>query len=172
MDNGDWTPEPASYSFRILAPFYQRGFFLVLVILLILAFIITFIRIRERSLVQEKKVLEEKVNERTLALSEAYEQLSIRNKDITDSITYAKRIQLAILPPGIPFDRTFILYKPKDIVSGDFYWMNTAGGRVHGGSRLYRPWVPGAFISFGFTLLNKIIIEQAYKPSTILRTPE
>jgi ligand-binding sensor domain-containing protein/serine phosphatase RsbU (regulator of sigma subunit) len=171
MDNGEWSPVPAGYSFRILAPFYQRGFFIVLVILVILTTIIVFIRVRESNLVQEKKILEERVHERTLALSEVNEQLSMRNKDITDSITYAKRIQLAILPPDIPFDRTFILYKSKDIVSGDFYWMNTAGGKEflaavdctgHG--------VPGAFMSFiGFTSLNKIIIEQGiYKPSAIL----
>ncbi len=168
---GEWTVTPADYSFRILAPFYQRGFFIVTLIALILASIIAFIRIRERNLVQEKKILEEKVSERTQALSEVNEQLSMRNRDITDSITYAKRIQFAILPPDIPFDRTFILFKPKDIVSGDFYWMNSAGGKEflaavdctgHG--------VPGAFMSFiGFTSLNKIIIEQGiYTPSAIL----
>jgi len=170
-DHSEWTTTPASYSFRILAPFYQRGFFIVIIILIILTSIIVFIRIRERNLKQEKKILEERVHERTQALSVANEELSIRNRDITDSITYAKRIQLAILPPDIPFDNTFIFFKPKDIVSGDFYWMNSAGGREflvavdctgHG--------VPGAFMSFiGFTSLNKIIIEQGiYKPSSIL----
>ena len=95
----------------------------------------------------------------------------MRNRDITDSITYAKRIQFAILPSDIPFSKTFIVFKPKDIVSGDFYWMNIAGGKEflaavdctgHG--------VPGAFMSFiGYTSLNKIIIEQGiYKPSDIL----
>lgn len=168
---GEWTAEPSGYSFRILAPFYQRGYFIFTIILLILASIIAFIRIRERNLLQEKKILEERVNERTQALSVANEALSVRNRDITDSITYAKRIQFAILPPDIPFNNTFILFKPKDIVSGDFYWMNSAGGKEfliavdctgHG--------VPGAFMSFiGFTSLNKIIIEQGiYKPSSIL----
>ena len=170
-DQGIWTNMPAEYSFRILAPFYQRAYFIITAVLLTLAFIIVFIKIRERNLVMEKKILEEKVNERTQALSEANDQLSMRNRDITDSITYAKRIQLAILPPDIPFDNTFIFFKPKDIVSGDFYWMNSAGGREylaavdctgHG--------VPGAFMSFiGFTSLNKIIIEQGiYTPSAIL----
>lgn len=170
-DHSEWTSQPATYSFRILPPFYQRGYFIFIVIILLLASIILFIRLRERNLIQEKKVLEEKVKERTQALSVANEQLSVRNRDITDSITYAKRIQFAILPPDIPFNNTFILFKPKDIVSGDFYWMNTAGGREflaavdctgHG--------VPGAFMSFiGFTSLNKIIIEQGiYKPSSIL----
>jgi serine phosphatase RsbU (regulator of sigma subunit) len=111
------------------------------------------------------------VNERTQALQEANNLLSMKNKDILDSITYAKRIQLAILPAEIIYPQTFILYKPKDIVSGDFYWMNITGGREfaaavdctgHG--------VPGAFMSFiGYTSLNKIIIEQGnLKPSEIL----
>jgi ligand-binding sensor domain-containing protein/serine phosphatase RsbU (regulator of sigma subunit) len=170
-DQGVWSSDPAIYSFRVLAPFYQRGYFIVSVVCIILAFFIGYIKIRERNLIQEKKILEDSVNERTRALSVAIDELSRRNQDITDSITYAKRIQLAILPPDIPFDNTFIFYKPKDIVSGDFYWMNAAGGKEflaavdctgHG--------VPGAFMSFiGFTSLNKIIIEQGiYKPSAIL----
>jgi ligand-binding sensor domain-containing protein/serine phosphatase RsbU (regulator of sigma subunit) len=170
-DNGVWTSEPAEYRFRILAPFYQRGYFIFGIIILSILSLIGYIRIRERNLIEEKRILEEKVKERTLALSNANEELFMKNKDITDSITYAKRIQLAILPLEIPFNDTFILFKPKDIVSGDFYWMNYAGGKEfiiaadctgHG--------VPGAFMSFiGYTSLNKIIIEQEiYKPSLIL----
>jgi ligand-binding sensor domain-containing protein/serine phosphatase RsbU (regulator of sigma subunit) len=170
-DYGLWTSLPASYSFRILAPFYQRGYFIISMVLIILASIAAYIKIRERNLVQEKKILEKRVKERTQALSVANTELSMKNKDILDSITYAKRIQLAILPSEIPFSHTFVLFKPKDIVSGDFYWMNIAGGKEflaaidctgHG--------VPGAFMSFiGYTSLNKIIIEQGiYKPSAIL----
>jgi serine phosphatase RsbU (regulator of sigma subunit) len=170
-ENGEWTPAPATYSFRILPPPYRRGYFIVTVISLLLISIAAYIKIRERALVQEKKILEEKVDERTHALSVANDQLSLRNRDITDSITYAKRIQFAILPPDIPYDNTFILFKPKDIVSGDFYWMNSVGGKEfiaavdctgHG--------VPGAFMSFiGYTSLNKIIIEQGvHTPSEIL----
>ncbi len=170
-ENGEWTPAPAAFSFRILPPPYRRGFFIVSVISIIMISIAAYIKIRERALKQEKKILEEKVEERTHALSLVNEQLSLRNRDITDSITYAKRIQFAILPPDIPYDSTFILFRPKDIVSGDFYWMNSVGGKEfiaavdctgHG--------VPGAFMSFiGYTSLNKIIIEQGvHTPSEIL----
>lgn len=55
------------------------------------------------------------------------ENLEVKNKEITDSITYAKRIQTAILPPDSVFKKhlkeSFILYLPKDVVAGDFYWM-------------------------------------------------
>ncbi len=75
-----------------------------------------------------------------------------RNKEILDSISYAKRIQTAILPPNKVvkeyLQNSFVLYKPKDIVAGDFYWMETVGDKVlfaaadctgHG--------VPGAMVS-------------------------
>ncbi len=170
-ESGEWTQSPVSYSFRILAPYYKRGYFIISLVLIIIGTVIATIKIRERNLIHEKRMLEARVQERTQELQEANTELSIRNKDILDSITYAKRIQLAILPSEIPFSQTFILYKPKDIVSGDFYWLNVAGGcefmaavdcTGHG--------VPGAFMSFiGYTSLNKIIIEQGiYKPSDIL----
>lgn len=60
-------------------------------------------------------------------ISESHEQLEIKNKEILDSIQYAQRIQSAILPPTKfvkeHLSQSFILYKPKDIVAGDFYWM-------------------------------------------------
>ncbi|UCH14290.1 MAG: SpoIIE family protein phosphatase [Bacteroidales bacterium] len=168
---GEWNSEPIEYGFEILAPFYQRAWFIITASLLIITGIIMFIKIRERNLIREKRVLETKVKERTLALSEANEELALKNKDITDSIRYAKRIQLSILPPEIPFEDTFILFLPKDIVSGDFYWATLQADKEffaavdctgHG--------VPGAFMSFiGYTSLNKIVIEQGiHEPAEIL----
>ncbi|PCH93054.1 MAG: hypothetical protein COB85_07570, partial [Bacteroidetes bacterium] len=90
-----------------------------------------------------------------------------KNKDITDSIRYAEQIQHAILPPEEYCTQTlsdhFILFRPKDIVSGDFYWVHeTLSGKViwvaadctgHG--------VPGAFMSMiGNSLLNEIVVEK------------
>jgi ligand-binding sensor domain-containing protein/serine phosphatase RsbU (regulator of sigma subunit) len=168
---GIWNSIPSQYSFRILAPPYKRAWFITMLVLIIISGIAVFIKIRERNLIHEKRMLEARVKERTLALSVANDELAMKNKDILDSITYAKRIQLSILPPDIPFDNTFILFKPKDIVSGDFYWLTSAGGKEflaavdctgHG--------VPGAFMSFiGHTSLNKIVIEQGiYQPAAIL----
>ena len=71
---------------------------------------------------RQKKIIELQKNE----VDNAYEMLHEKNKEITDSITYAKRLQQAILPPTefikTNFPESFILYKPKDIVAGDFYW--------------------------------------------------
>jgi serine phosphatase RsbU (regulator of sigma subunit) len=89
-------------------------------------------------------------------------ELAEKNREITDSIHYAKRIQMAILPPAEEVKRllpdAFILYKPKDIVSGDFYWVDEKNGKTlvaavdctgHG--------VPGALMSVvGSNMLNQI----------------
>jgi serine phosphatase RsbU (regulator of sigma subunit) len=98
-----------------------------------------------------------------------------KNKDITDSITYAKRIQQAILPPDRLVKKllpeSFILYKPKDIVSGDFYWVTEWGNKVmfaavdctgHG--------VPGAFMSIvGQNILSQSVNEYGLsRPNLIL----
>ncbi len=99
-----------------------------------------------------------------------------KNKHITDSINYAQKIQEAILPSTEAFqgafegndDNHFILYQPKDVVSGDFYWLHeTADNKViwvvadctgHG--------VPGAFMSMiGTSLLNEIVIEKGITQS-------
>ncbi|MFL5754109.1 MAG: PP2C family protein-serine/threonine phosphatase [Bacteroidia bacterium] len=103
--------------------------------------------------------------------------LAQKNKDITDSITYAKRIQQAILPPDNLVKRllpeSFILYKPKDIVSGDFYWVAEWGEHIlfaavdctgHG--------VPGAFMSIvGQNMLNQTVNEHGlYKPNLVLNS--
>ena len=90
------------------------------------------------------------------------DQIAYQKKHITDSIHYAKRIQTALLPSLELFsDRIehFVLYKPRDIVSGDFYWVSTGEDRQviiaadctgHG--------VPGAFMSMlGISLLNEIV---------------
>ncbi|MDA3952342.1 MAG: tetratricopeptide repeat protein [Bacteroidales bacterium] len=89
--------------------------------------------------------------------------LTYQKKQITESIEYASRIQTAILPPGDYITRVipehFIVYKPRDIVSGDFYWITHKDGKTivaavdctgHG--------VPGAFMSMlGFAFLNEIV---------------
>jgi len=97
--------------------------------------------------------------------------LSKQKQEITDSIRYAQRIQKAILPPEtLPNEilpEHFILFKPRDIVSGDFYWINKHANRTfvvaadctgHG--------VPGAFMSMlGVAFLNEIVMYHNHKDS-------
>lgn len=113
--------------------------------------------------------LEDTVKERT-------SQLEKSNNDIKDSIRYAKRIQTSLLPEEDTlkhaFKESFIYYRPKDIVSGDFYWHQQVNGRMvvaavdctgHG--------VPGAFMSMlGSTLLKEIVVTRGItSPEEILR---
>ena len=92
-------------------------------IALLLAFA-AFIFNRFKLTQKQKNIIEEQKQE----VDNAYAELGERNKEVMDSIAYAKRIQNAILPPDkfikecLP--NSFVLYKPKDIVAGDFYWMN------------------------------------------------
>jgi serine phosphatase RsbU (regulator of sigma subunit)/uncharacterized protein YozE (UPF0346 family) len=85
-------------------------------------------------------------------VEEQREQLQEKNKEITDSITYAKRIQEAILPPNRlvkeHLNNSFILYKPKDIVAGDFYWMEVQDEwTVFAAADCTGHGVPGAMVS-------------------------
>jgi serine phosphatase RsbU (regulator of sigma subunit) len=108
------------------------------------------------------------------------ENLETKNKEITDSITYAKRIQTAILPPDLIIKKHlkdfFVLYLPKDVVAGDFYWLEHVNDIVlfaaadctgHG--------VPGAMVSVVCNnALNRSVREEGLTdPGKILdRTRE
>lgn len=119
--------------------------------------------------------LEQKVIERTAQISKQKDEIEEQKKQIMDSIHYARRIQDAILPSDDFVKKTlpdsFVLYKPKDIVSGDFYWVTEKDGKSifavvdctgHG--------VPGAFMSIvGSNNLNHAVnVVNARKPSDIL----
>lgn len=120
--------------------------------------------------------LEQKVEERTKQLLEEKETVENQNKEITESINYAKRIQASILPSlhkiREKLPDSFIYYAPKDIVSGDFYWYDYNRNKAffavidctgHG--------VPGAFMSIiGYTQLNEIVpCEKITDPGVILK---
>ena len=162
----------------------------LILIIAFLAFVAQRLRIsrRQRKIIESQKAL---VDEKNMLLNEQNEEIKTQrdeienqrdeiaaqrdmvteqrdnierqNQQITDSITYAKRIQQAILPSGEIADKIpgehFILFKPKDIVSGDFYWatrvkewlvVTVADCTGHG--------VPGAFMSMlGVSFLNEIV---------------
>jgi serine phosphatase RsbU (regulator of sigma subunit) len=140
---------------------------LVLTVLLI----VIYIKLREQNLIKEKIILEEKVEERTVEVVLKSKEIEEKNKDITASIRYAERIQRAMLINEDAFTDTFVFFMPKDIVSGDFYWMYDNGDWMfisvadctgHG--------VPGAFMSIiGHNSFNKVVREYGLtRPSAIL----
>lgn len=122
--------------------------------------------------IQEQEV---KITKQHEDLKSAYKKISKQNKQITASINYARVIQEAMLhrSKGLPpfLDDAFIYYKPRDLVSGDFYWYAKTNGKFilaavdctgHG--------VPGAFMSMiGNNLLNQIVLtEHETDPANIL----
>jgi serine phosphatase RsbU (regulator of sigma subunit) len=117
--------------------------------------------IEEQKLSLENQNLD--LNQQKIKIQKQNEVLNQKNREITDSLNYAKRIQSAMLPPETYFGEllheNFIYYKPKDIVSGDFYWIKQVNHYIilvaadctgHG--------VPGAFMSMlGLSYLNEIV---------------
>ncbi len=122
---------------------------------------------------EELTVLNKAISKQNEQILEANEELTVLNEavnkqknEILDSITYAKKIQAAMLPPEQYFHEilndVFILFKPRDIVSGDFFWIKHVNQYVilaaadctgHG--------VPGAFMSLlGISFLNEIVLRR------------
>ncbi len=150
-------------AFTIRLPYWQTPWFYAITILVVLLLFYGVVKYRERSLKEARQRLERKVEERTREVRQQKEEIEKKNQHITSSINYARRIQQAILPLQEflqnAMGQHFILYKPRDIVSGDFYWCAEKDDRVyiaavdctgHG--------VPGAFMSMiGSALLNEIV---------------
>lgn len=131
---------------------------------------------------ENERVLEAKVIERTEQVVRQKEEIETQNqelevlyKHVTDSIKYAKRIQEAILPPDSLVKRvvpnSFVLYKPKDIVSGDFYWVDEKNGKsMYAAVDCTGHGVPGAFMSIvGYNLLKHVVnSNDSTQPAEIL----
>jgi serine phosphatase RsbU (regulator of sigma subunit) len=156
MDIWGHIGEPISVNFAIKAPFTKTTPFFVLLAVTALIIVLLLVYFRERSLQEKNRILEEKVRERTA-------EIEAQKEEITASISYASRIQLAMLPVSNlfadSFADSFIIYRPRDIVSGDFYWIGEDDKNIyltvadctgHG--------VPGAFMStLGISILNEIV---------------
>ena len=167
-NDGIWNETPFEIYIEVVPPFWKTKLFYFFLIIFAGGGIYAFTQYRTMAIKKENKVLENKVAERTRELEE-------KNNDITSSITYAKRIQEAILPSKDQIFKklknAFILYQPKDIVSGDFYWfaekndwkiLAVVDCTGHG--------VPGAFMSMiGHNLLHQIVSEKGIvDPAEIL----
>ncbi|HQV00552.1 MAG TPA: SpoIIE family protein phosphatase, partial [Bacteroidia bacterium] len=132
---------------------------------------------KKRILENQNLDLERNVQQRTLEVVQQKAELEIKNKEITESLHYAKRIQAAILPPTELFTTTFadafILYLPKDIVSGDFYaYAKKENNIIIAAADCTGHGVSGALMSMiGSSLLNQIVNEKnIIEPGHILNT--
>ncbi len=190
--------EESTFEFRIRPYWWQTWTARIFGLLLLIGIIFGLIKWRTSRLEASQKRLSRLVEERTievmkqndeileknkklesqqLKLADAYDNIQEKNKNITASINYAKRIQDAMLPSddkiAMVLKDCFIFYQPRDIVSGDFYWVAEVENKTiiaavdctgHG--------VPGAFMSvIGSNLLYEIIESQRIlSPAKILDT--
>ncbi len=175
-----WNEEGTSFNLIIQPAFWQTLWFKILLIVFVVSATFIFFKLRIRTIKKRNEELEAEVKRRTLEIRQQNDEIkaqrdelavqkdyiSEQKQEITDSIHYAKKIQTAALPTNeyitdnIP--EHFILFKPRDIVSGDFYWVGKKGNKIiitavdctgHG--------VPGAFMSMlGISFLNKIVNEK------------
>jgi len=176
--NNNCTAEPLSLEITVKIPIWKAWWFILSVALLVVMVIYTVFKIRERNQKAIQEYLQRQLDERTREVIQQKEEIEVKNRDITDSINYAQRIQASILPSiqklHDAFTGSFVFYQPRDIVSGDFYWYEQvdqdrfivvcADSTGHG--------VPGAFMSMiGTTLIKDICLRSGVtSPSEVLRT--
>ncbi len=182
---GKWiSSNEAVYKFEIRPPFYQTWWFITICVLFIAFSVLYYIKARTSKLIRDKELLELEVQKRTATILHQIEeieaqrneieaqrdfvtnqrdQIVLQNDHIKSSIEYASRIQQALLTPEEIFELKlrdfFILNSPMDIVSGDFYWLDSKNNKLyltvadctgHG--------VPGAFMSIlGMSFLEQIV---------------
>jgi ligand-binding sensor domain-containing protein/serine phosphatase RsbU (regulator of sigma subunit) len=175
-ENGFSQGVPVTFDIMIHLPWWKTWWAIIAEILIIAGIVILIISERDKAQKKTQEYLETELAARTSVVMKQKGEIEIQNIEITDSINYAKRIQTSILPDIAKlkesFKDAFILFNPRDIVSGDFYWFDKldddifilvcADSTGHG--------VPGAFMSMiGSTLLQDIVTRKRIsKPSEIL----
>ncbi len=195
-NDGVWNETGATLDFVLKPFFYQTYWFKLLVLLAAFAMGagIYFLRVLQlkktkqrlenvvRSRTQEITLQKDEIKQQKEQIQAQHDQLKMlneevnkRNENFLSSVSYASRIQSAMLPLeeklALTLPEHMLLFRPRDVVSGDFYWFHEERGKViiavadctgHG--------VPGAFMSMiGDSLLNQIVIDKDIKhPDQIL----
>jgi len=186
LDEGDYTfmvkaknvygveSEIAKFSFSITPPWYRTILAYVFYVIFALVAVALIVKIYTRRLELEKIRLEGIVAERTAEVVKQKEVIEVQKDEILASIHYARRIQRAVVPSPEKADEVlpehFLLWLPRDIVSGDFWWMTERDDKVvvvaadstgHG--------VPGAFMSMlGVSFLNEIVNKESITTANVI----
>ena len=176
-EDGLASESPLSFELVIKKPVWRTWWFILSITVIGAVIVVLIVRQREKAQKKTQLYLENELDARTSVVLKQKDKIELQNIEITDSINYAKRIQTNILPDFSKviesFSQAFLLFRPRDIVSGDFYWFDKisdekfilvcADSTGHG--------VPGAFMSMiGSTLLQDIVVRQhVTKPSEILK---
>jgi len=169
-----WNEEGLSLKISVITPWTRSVYLYFLYAILASSSVYLLIIYNTRRLRTANQNLKEK-ELTSVEITRQKEELTMKNRNITDSIHYAKRIQLAMMPTSAHLQRlfpeSFVYYKPKDIVSGDFYWVNERNDKVYCGVvDCTGHGIPGAFMSIiGLELLRNIInVKGIERPAEIL----
>lgn len=161
-----WKNQPVTFTFTIRAPFYQTTWFYLICAAIAVGIAYSYYTIRKANV---------QITRQKQEIEQQKDVIQKKNNEMVDSINYASTIQSAILPSNEQWFEllpdSFVFYKPKDIVSGDFYWLGNSDDEVffaavdctgHG--------VPGALMSIvGYNGLNQAINEHHLNdPASIL----
>jgi serine phosphatase RsbU (regulator of sigma subunit) len=165
------------FEFAIKKAWYNTWIFRITIAVLFLVFTYLIYIIRVRTIKEQKRRLEQQVRERTHELEVANteieaqrdfaqaqrDQIALQQKSIMDSITYAQTIQNSLLPSArtlkTMLPEHFVLFKPRDVVSGDYYWFSEHESHYYvAAADCTGHGVPGAFMSMlGMALMNEIV---------------
>ncbi len=174
-NHGLWNPDTLRLRIIVSPPYYQTWWFLSLVFAVFFLFLFGIYKTRTRRIRLQRVRLKHEVKLRTKEIDDKNVLLVEKEKRRVESLSYAQLIQNAVLSSAEEIQaevkEMFVLLKPSEIVSGDFYWMEKVDNKViicavdctgHG--------VPGAFMSMmGNALLNKIIaVDKVFSPSKIM----
>ncbi|CAG5078272.1 two-component regulator propeller domain-containing protein [Parvicella tangerina] len=149
-------------------PYWKEWWFYISCFTVLALAVFGVIKYRERSFIRYQEKLKHDLALRTREVVEQKNKIEEINKDLTDSINYAQRIQSAILPTdqylNELFPKSFVFFRPRDIVSGDFYWCSEIDGKKilicadctgHG--------VPGGFMS----MISHILLRESLNPESL-----
>lgn len=174
-NDGIWNESGARLLIQMTPPFWRTWWFKLFIALGLIGLAVGLHQLRVYNIKVQNRKLEEQVQQRTHEIMSQKEIIEEKSNQIISSIHYAKRIQSSILPESHTIQKClpeyFIIFDPKSIVSGDFYWFSCVDDKVfiavvdctgHG--------VPGAFMSLiGNSILNQIVNESRLTdPSDIL----
>ena len=164
----EWS-EPFIYEFTITPPWWKTWYARLAYIIIGILLIWRVIKYRTQSLEKKQKELELEIAKATDEIQTAYVTLEEQHNEIKDSIKYAKRIQNAILPNvelmKENFKDCYVLYMPKDVVAGDFFWMEKIEDSIYfAAADCTGHGVPGAMISvICSNALSKALLEDGIR---------
>jgi ligand-binding sensor domain-containing protein/serine phosphatase RsbU (regulator of sigma subunit) len=165
-EDGYCSELPVQFRIEIKVPIWKQWWFYAVLFLSIVSIVYGAIRLRVKRLIAQGVELQKQLAIKTREVVLKADKIEEINKDLTDSINYAERIQKSILPNesvlSDEYPRSFIFFAPRDVVSGDFYFIKKIGTKLivccadctgHG--------VPGAFMS----MIGSVVLKNIYENS-------